>query len=241
MARGFGTRGFVAKETGVGSLRAAARASSLPEVKDEALKPERSQEAGFLASEYRAKATELEPKLTSMLAGLADKLGGKMEGLQFRLKSTDSIARKIDKEVATGMAKDRAQAAAEMGDMIRHTVAFNEGTYTGGVAKMVETLQNAGYKLSIRNFWKDGDPYQGININLEKDGVKTELQFHTKESLKAKEEAHVDYEKYRDTKTSKEEKNILFRKMTEMASKIPKPKQFAKLLAIGSLIVQSID
>lgn len=216
---------------------------ALPEIVDDAPKADRSTEAVALAKGYRSRAESLEPKLTAMLSGLAQKLGGKMEGLGFRLKSTDSIARKIDKEVLEDKSLNGSKeaAAANMGDIIRHTVSFGETDYEGGMSNMVEALKADGYVVKVKNFWKDGDPYQGVNINLTKDGVKTELQFHTPESLSTKEKNHVDYETYRLPTTPKSVRAELFRKMTEAANRIPKPKDYEKLLAFGTLMLQTLE
>lgn len=237
MARGFSaTRGFGARE----SAAPAARLQELPVVIDIAPIAERSPDAVKLAVEYRKRAVEIEPKLTSMLMNTAAKFGGVMEGLKDRLKSTDSIARKIDKEVKIGAATTREVAAREMGDMVRHTVSFGADVYTEGMASVLKALQDDGYKLDIRNFWSPDDPYQGVNVNIEKDGVKTELQFHTPESFKVKSEQHDAYDKYRNDNTPKDEKVKLFNSMTAESNKIPVPKNLDKLMQIGKVIKQSV-
>ena len=56
-----------------------------------------------------------------------------------------------------------------------------------------------------------------------KEGYNFELQFHTKESLEAKELAHKLYEKQRLPETPEKEKESLAREMDKIFNEVPVP------------------
>ena len=191
------------------------------------------------ASEMYGKMKELEPNITSNMKEIEKLTGGTLVGLDFRLKSLESLTRKIKAEVADSNGKKTPEeAAASIADGVRFTLQFDPNDYTGGVQRSLDTLKAQGYEImGVKNFWKKGDPYQGINVKLEKNGVLTELQFHTPQSLDTKEKVlHKDYEIYRDkTKYSESERKDAYLRMVDAASRlIPDPKELDSLLKIGT-------
>jgi hypothetical protein len=164
-----------------------------------------------------------------------------MTGLEQRLKTSDSLARKIDADAVKEHGGDRAAAAASVSDSIRYTTVFDNDTYTAGTAATLKSLEDDGYSIRAKNFWSDGDDYQGMNVKATKSGVTVELQFHTRDSVRVKEkQLHPVYEEYRAS-TDNKKRRQLWDKMVNIAATIPKPAGYATLLTIGTLTVKNFE
>ena len=213
-------------------------------------KPEsgRSPDAVKQAERLRRDAEAVEPAITGLMEGIAKTIGADFavldgkSSLEQRLKSTDSLARKIDADAEKDHGGDREKAANAISDAVRYTLNVDGEKYTDGVEKTIGALEQTGWKVeSVKNFWQQGDPYDGTNIKLSKDGVKVELQLHTPQSHKVKEvDLHTDYEKYR-TSTDNSERKRLWDGMVEKAKAIPRPANMGKLLTLGTLVVQTFE
>jgi hypothetical protein len=214
--------------------------SSSDMVADKAPSSTRSPEAAKEAVALRARSAALEPKITEMVVARAGEHGGEVVGLRNRLKSTDSLARKIDADAVKEHGGDRAASAAAVSDSVRYTVKFDEEDYTNGVTATLESLERDGYSVRAKNFWQQGDPYQGMNVKATKDGVTVELQFHTNSSFRAKASLHPVYEEYRASKDNKVRRQAWDR-MVQLASAIPKPAGYVALLTVGSLTMQQFE
>ena len=73
--------------------------------------------------------------------------------------------------------------------------------YADGVRTDVERLKAEGFELiKLKNLWTD-DQYKGINSQWRRPetGLRFEMQFHTPESLEAKELTHKAYETLRSS------------------------------------------
>lgn len=161
------------------------------------------EDSASVARDVVARASAVEPRLTSSMVGLAEKHGGKMVALKNRLKGADSLARKIDGDVAEweakGHPKSPSEVAADLFDVNRYTMTFDESRYAGQSQKVLDDLRAQGNTLKVKNFWNRPDnPYQGINVQVTgPGGERFELQFHTPASLDAKGAMHGVYEKKR--------------------------------------------
>ena len=215
---------------------------------DKPASAERSPAAVKEAERIRKDAEAVEPVITSLMEGIAKtidadfaELDGK-SSLEQRLKSTDSLARKIDADAEKDHGGDREAAARAISDGVRYTLNVDEANYTDGVEKTVDALEKTGWKVeSVKNFWQAGDPYDGTNIKISKDGVKVELQLHTPNSHRVKEvDLHNDYEVYRVSKDNTE-RQALWDRMVDKAKAIPRPANMGKLLTIGTLVTQTFE
>ena len=219
-----------------------------PKADDVAPKAERSPEAVKAAKRIRERAEKVEPVITDLMVQLAGQSGGtfaEIEGkssLEQRLKSTDSLARKIDADAEKDFGGDREKAADAISDAVRYTLNVSEDNYTDNLENTIKTLESTGWKVeSVKNFWQAGDPYDGTNMKISRDGVKVELQLHTPKSHEIKETSlHKDYETYRTSKDNTERRQIWDR-MVETAKAIPRPANMGKLLTLGSLVVQTYE
>lgn len=150
-------------------------------------------------------SAELEPNITDKMKMLAGENNVVLEGLDHRLKSTNSLTRKIRSDYREALGNvSFTDVADSIGDSVRYTVIANEKVYTQALDDMYRKLSDAGYKpYKFKNYW---DPnmtgsayYHGVNSNwISSTGQKLELQFHTAESFSVKDKiSHKIYEKKR--------------------------------------------
>lgn len=147
-------------------------------------------------------AVEREVKITGDIQSALDAspVEEHLEGLEYRVKEPESLAKKIrTKGAVLGV-----DAAAEgVHDAIRYTSISDGDGLSDSVDGVLGSLADKGYTVEeVKNFWTDPDlqslAYKGINTKMvSPDGVKIELQFHTPESFKAKmaPEMHAIYDK----------------------------------------------
>jgi hypothetical protein len=208
----------------------------------------RSPEAVKAATTLRNRIEEVEPEITADMADLADRTGGtfaEIQGrnsLEQRVKSTDSLARKIEADAAKDFNGDTEKAAEKISDASRYTMVFDDDNYTDKTEEVLQGLTDKGYEVKeVKNFWQSGDPYDGMNVKVEKNGIKTELQLHTKNSLNIKEtKLHPKYESYRAS-TNNRQRRALWNSMVNTAGEIPRPRNYQRLLAVGLVVVQNYE
>jgi hypothetical protein len=132
-------------------------------------------------------------------------------GLEHMLKGADRLKEKIAERLRYNPDLSPRQAAAEVPDAVRFTLAYSESRYADGVLADVGRLQAAGYELvKLKNLWAK-DQYKGANSQWlrPETGLRFEVQFHTPQSREAKELTHQAYERLRDPLTSKAEETEL--------------------------------
>ena len=84
-------------------------------------------------------------------------------------------------------------------DAVRFTLSYSSERYAEGVLADVDRLKAEGFELiKLKNLWH-ADQYKGINSQWfrSETGTRFEMQFHTPESLEAKELTHEAYERIR--------------------------------------------
>lgn len=163
-------------------------------------------------------AVKQEPQVTNDLLTTSKQVGAKLEGLEFRIKSLESLVRKITKE-----------PDAKIRDVLRYTVVADSDDMTDMFAAFVENISAKGYNINaVKNYWNNPtNPYNGINANfLTPDKFEFELQFHTPESFEMKNgKLHELYEKARViTDTESQEYIRLQGEMFELSENMEKPK-----------------
>lgn len=162
--------------------------------------------ADTLAEKTYNAAFSHEKKVTNSMKSLQDN-NSELVGLDFRLKTQESLARKIYSDsLADNISLE--EAASGISDSLRYTLCIDPANYASKVTESLTKLESEGYKVTkFKNFW-GGELYQGINVQLEApDGFKIELQFHTKDSFHTKEVLnHKYYEIARSDSATVEEK-----------------------------------
>ena len=191
--------------------------------------------AAAYADELLALAIEAEPWITPALSYLAELQQGEMIGLEFRLKSRDSIIRKIETRMQErGYARPRD---VPIRDSLRFTMQFGDqpaGHHNQSVAYVLATMENLGHTVvTVKNYWPRGDDYSGINTILRApNGIAWELQFHTVGSFELKMSSHKTYEEVREPGTSAQRRQELFYEVAGEWESVPIP---ADILVPGSL------
>lgn len=196
--------------------------------KSTAAVPEEEQQAQAIAKKLLQKISVEEPGITEMLKGLQTD-GASLQGLDYRMKSEESLTRKIlldshDKECSL------QEAADAIGDCLRYTLMSDEdGKYAAMVNRTMNTLKGKGFTiLKFKNFW-GGEYYQGINVALlTPDQTKMELQFHTADSYNTKENLTHKYYEIMRSETAKAEDIAEAEKMTRYYQTLVKIPEGAK-------------
>jgi hypothetical protein len=146
-------------------------------------------------------------------------------GLENRLKGKDRLSEKVEKWVSAQPDLRPDDAFKLVKDAIRYTFVYSEERYTEGVYADCDRLESAGFvPVDRQNSWKE-DQYKGINGRWQEpdSGMLFEVQFHTLESVDAKELTHSAYERIRDPATSPNEVRELRAFQSEVCSRIKIP------------------
>lgn len=169
------------------------------------------------------KAAQVEPEITKTMTSIADKIGAQLDGLDFRLKSRDSMRRKVALEAEeTGDSFD--EVAASIKDAVRYTMVFEETDMVKRMNAVLEEFRRLNYKIQTKNTWRPGVPYKGVNVSLTTpEGYRLELQFHTKTSLEIKEINHKLYEQFRLLAHNDPKRISLLETMRSNAAQVPDP------------------
>lgn len=159
----------------------------------------RRQSAEELAARSVARAAKQEKSVTKVLQSLESD-SRQLEGLDFRLKGEESLARKILSDANEEVDKRLTTAADEITDVLRYTFQCDVDTLSSDFSEIREQMESLGYDfVKVKNTLGDATaPYRGVNTKIKTpDGYEFELQFHTAESLEVKEVNHKLYEEQR--------------------------------------------
>jgi hypothetical protein len=176
--------------------------------------PRTEADGTWVCGEYRRLDPEQNTEASKAHADLADEAGRhilpamqrieaadpdrKLAGLEHMVKGEDRLKEKIADELF-GKDKTVRDALNEVPDAVRFTLSYDYGRYAGGVLADVDRLKAEGFELiKLKNLWPDNQ-YKGINSQWRRPetGSRFEMQFHTPESLEAKELTHQAYERIR--------------------------------------------
>ena len=192
-----------------------------------------------------------EPLITNALQTIEKETGGVLVGLENRFKSEESLTRKFTDRAQKDITKaeKRGKNADEIrnktlqkisdknNDALRYTYTFSPEKYVEGYNKTVKTLEKQGYKLESepKNWWldkgmKDDTGYRGINATfISPAGQKFEVQFHTPESFKFKNDTHYLYEEVRKPSVSEQRKQEIKQQNIRLAEPLEMPKDINKI------------
>lgn len=176
-------------------------------------------------------AKEKDIVITKDLQSIIDKTNGRLAGLDYRIKSTDSLVRKlIDKSELKGISVD--EYASKITDILRYTNVSTTKNFTSDYYSIIDNLIKKSYNIvEVTNTLGDiNASYRGINCLVsDKDGYVFELQFHTEESLNIKEVNHKLYEEARLKTTNKARRLELYKEMQKNSIEIPMPPDITKI------------
>ncbi len=178
--------------------------------------------------EVIAGVQEAEKGLTTDMqaAGRENTCGAWLDGMKHRLKGEDRLKEKIA-DLSTRSAPDATpeEVTREIPDAIRYTFCVRPENYEHAYWDLRERLQVQGYEMRYsENHWNDSQ-YKGINTRwVTPTGQQFEVQFHTAESLHAKQNVtHASYERLRNTLTRDAERSELRAFQADVCSSVPVP------------------
>lgn len=179
------------------------------------------------AEEITSRARQIEPLVTRKVEELAAAVGGRLIGLEHRLKSKKSTISKIERLVKED--PDTPASEVIVWDALRYTFLIPdepEDHHVASVRSILADLESHGHTMhQVKNYWPRGDTYSGINtVILSRMGVHLEIQFHTPASFAIKQFTHDDYDKMRDPATPIEEQRALFQRQADIWDDIRIPK-----------------
>lgn len=179
--------------------------------------------AAALAEQIYTAAAREEITVTPLLQSLeSDSI--QLTGLEHRLKTPESIARKLLLN-AHDMEIELEEAVDALYDALRYTFIIDDDQYISGTDAILKALSEQNYEVKyFRNTWGN-DGYKGINTNLTTpDGYLFEIQFHTRDSFETKEyKTHALYEIARSETSTEAEKQEANAKQRELFAAVPVP------------------
>lgn len=138
------------------------------------------------------------PRHDAAMQALAAQSGGENTGLQYSVKTEESLLEKITQDVLEKRGYTPEIAAGRVGDSVRYTITYDPKHYAEGARQVLGDLEASGYDLiRWKNMW-DRPDYHGINAVLrdKASGLFVELQLHTPESWDTKQnKTHDVYER----------------------------------------------
>ncbi|MEV6416553.1 hypothetical protein [Kribbella sp. NPDC051718] len=163
-----------------------------------------------------------------LLGSVAD--GAKLYQLERRIKSPQSLARKLKKQIGG----NRREPSIE--DLQRYTMMT--GDHLRLVDLLKETaarLQDRGWELQrIRNSYVPGSRYKGIHLDThDPRGQRIEVQVHSAASLAVKEATTKPYEVERDERRSKPERELARGECIRLSESLPTPPGLDRLVELG--------
>ncbi|MFB6978342.1 ATP nucleotide 3'-pyrophosphokinase [Streptomyces scopuliridis] len=184
--------------------------------------------------EFLSKARRTEAVISPRLRNIARLSNAELAGFDQRLKSPDSLKRKVATSLVDHPGQNIDQALAGIGDSLRYTFQWPTDRYTDGVtlaARFVSAWQ--GPAVRWKNTWGSKTGYKGINTNWDESSTphRFEIQFHTPESRDAAVSTHRLYEEQRLPSTSPERARELQWQMDEIFGAVPVPAGAAQLAA----------
>jgi hypothetical protein len=136
-----------------------------------------------------------------------------LAGVEHMLKKEDRLKEKIADVLLVESHLTPREALDKVPDAVRYTFAYSSDGYADGVRADIERLKAAGFEeVKLKNLWSSSQ-YKGINTQWRRPetGLRFEVQFHTSESLQAKELTHGAYERLRrpESETTQVERDEL--------------------------------
>ena len=178
-------------------------------------------------------AKRKEPIITDDIMAAANAAGSKMYGLEHRLKTAESIRRKIktdafEKEVSL-------EEAAKIKDAVRYTVMSDDNSFVRKYESVKRELESKGYvEDRCKNYfemYREGKvKHKSVqSVFMDKEGYKFEVQFQTPASQNAKNLKIPIYEERRKPGLPREKQLELEQKMVDLAEAVPYPRGISKI------------
>lgn len=170
------------------------------------LTQEDEREVNLVVSNQITIAKELEKIITPTLQKIENKTHTKLVGLDHRLKKDESLKRKILNDYIEEHGKietiDKTkllEITKKIYDNVRYTFQLSQNNFYKEHKTIEQELLAQGIKIVRRKntMANENAPYRGINSLYSYKGKIFEVQFHTAESFKIKQDNHIFYERQR--------------------------------------------
>lgn len=200
-------------------------------------KDRKSANASTLANNIYHRAKVKEPVITKDLKNALRKTSAKFYGFEHRLKTKESIERKINTD-----SKEKnisIKEASRIKDAVRYTALSKDSDFVKNYNTIKTSLQDKGYtEVRCRNYFdmynKGLAKHKAVqSVFSDKDGYLFELQFQTPSSQNAKDKKVPIYEEARNPNTSPERKKQLEKQMELLAEEVSNPVYIDKIKSHG--------
>lgn len=166
---------------------------------------------------------------------------GPTHGLEFRMKSPSSLARKIADKASARRHESVAEISDRLQDLVRYTaITDNHDDLVKSARSTINHLRSRGYEvIEAESSYVDGNPYKGLHTILRSPaGLEFELQVHSRLSQEVKDGLHVDYEISRDESRPWDQRVSAGRRNVAAAARIPTPPGLDRLKTLGGCPVK---
>lgn len=180
-------------------------------------------------------AKEHEPRATATLLDVLPE-GTRAHGLEFRVKSPHSLARKFALKMSQGMAPHRI--ARKVSDQVRYTIVSpSPKSVLSDAATTASRLQDRGWVIvEAEHSFVRGNPYKAVHLMMRTPGgFPIEVQFHSEKSQEIKDTHHVAYETMRDPNQSAAARRQAWEEMVSAWSTVPTPAGLTEATQIGGV------
>ncbi|RPF43836.1 hypothetical protein EDD96_0348 [Streptomyces sp. Ag109_G2-6] len=187
---------------------------------------------------YVDRAKQAERSISTDVRAAALVSGAELIGYENRLKSPDSLKRKVATSLREHPGQPVGAVLAGLGDAVRYTLQWPDGSYSDGVSTASALLSAWGNdSTKWSNTWGRNSGYKGLNTGWRapRSGQLFEVQFHTPASKHAQEVTHVLYEEQRLPSTSPARKKELQARQDAEFAAVPVPAGADRLTAPARL------
>ncbi|MGW2364177.1 ATP nucleotide 3'-pyrophosphokinase [Streptomyces sp. NPDC001667] len=184
--------------------------------------------------DFLAHAQQAEQSISPEMRAVAQVSHATLIGFDQRLKSADSLKRKVATSLKATPGQTVDGALAKINDSIRYTLEWPDGRYVKGVAAASSMLSSWGNdSVKWSNTWGAGKGYKAINSAWRDlgSGHVFEVQFHTPSSKWAQEVTHKLYEEQRLPSTPAERAKELQEQQDAIFASVPVPEGAERLAA----------
>ncbi|MEU1377469.1 ATP nucleotide 3'-pyrophosphokinase [Streptomyces triculaminicus] len=175
---------------------------------------------------FADRAKRAERSISPQVRAAARLSSAELVGFDHRLKSPDSLKRKVATAMKEHPGQSVNEALADIKDSVRYTLQWPDARYTAGVtvaAQLLSVWGNDSTKWS--NTWGRAKGYRAINSGWRAPRSEHlfEVQFHTPASKNAQEVTHKLYEEQRLPGTSPERAKELQEQQDAIFAAVPVP------------------
>jgi hypothetical protein len=164
-----------------------------------------------------------DPEVTALMGSVAGETDGWLVGLPHRVKTVESLTRKLNDLVAQNPTRGVEAASSQVYDVLRYTVVATDDRYMEVHDQVLDGLRQRGATVVLdANRWA-GPGYRGINVRLRVGDWRFEVQFHTPASYEATKATRGYYEEERLAETPEARKDELHEMTDAIFAPIPVP------------------